>query len=194
MHTFSEQESLAVIREMLHKSRKNTKDSAIYYLIWGWVILFSVIIEYILIHFDYEWHYMVWILSSIVGITASIWSSHKQKKINQTTTHFDKAMVSVWSGFGMLMAILIMGGLTMGLSWGEIYVGMIALVGSTTFVSGKILEFTPIQYGGLASFGLSFLTLFLGWYEDFPTMLLCIGLAMILSNLIPGYILKRKVS
>lgn len=194
MHTFSEQESLAVILEMLHKSRKNTKDSAIYHLIWGWVILISVIIEYILIQIDYEWHFAIWILSSIVGVGASIRAGRQQKKINQTTTHFDKAMVSVWSGFGMLMAILIMGGLTMGLSWGEIYVGMIALVGSTTFVSGKILEFAPIQYGGLASFALSFLTLFLGWYQHFPTMLLCIGLAMIFSNLIPGYILKRKIS
>jgi len=194
MHTFSEQESLAVIQEMLAKSRKNTKDSSSYYLIWGWVILVSVIIEYILIQLDFEWHPAIWMISPFIGLAASLLTTRKMKKIRKTTTHFDRAMVSIWSGFGLLMILLMIRGVVIGISWAQIYLGIIALIGTTTFVSGKILEFRPLQVGGLATYVLCFVALSLGWTEDFPTMLLCIGVAMICSNLIPGYMLKRTIS
>jgi hypothetical protein len=67
------------------------------------------------------------------------------------------------------------------------------LYGLGTFISGGILKFKPLVFGGIASFVLVALTVFIpALSESFNGALLMLAASIIVSYLIPGYMLKRS--
>ncbi|HRB68199.1 MAG TPA: hypothetical protein PLO32_10445, partial [Chitinophagales bacterium] len=57
-----------------------------------------------------------------------------------------------------------------------------------TFVTGRIIQFKPLIIGGLICFGLSVLINFIDGAEQ----LLVLALSVVVSYLIPGFILRNE--
>ena len=65
---------------------------------------------------------------------------------------------------------------------------LILLYGIGTFITGRIIQFKPLIFGGLACFMLCVLIT----YVEGPEKLLILALSVLLSYIIPGILLKRE--
>lgn len=177
---------------MVDRSRKNLGDSAAYYLVWGWAVLAACLLEFIAIEFlNTSWHWLVWpVLMPAAAIVAFTKGRKHSKKGYRT--FIDSGMKSVWAGFGLFMLIILtLSATTIG--WVNGYMLVIALIGLGTFVSGGILKFKALRWGGVGSFILAVLpVLFPEQLANMQSMLVLLALSVLIAYLIPGYQLKSK--
>ena len=194
--TMTEQESLAVIKDMINSSKTNFKEQSFYYLMWGWLVVGAVIIEAILLSQNIIWHGVVWPIMGITGGIASGIYGAKNKKKAGYSTYTDRAMKFVWLGFIFYMFIVILLSATgkfgpKGMSTS--FQLIMGLYGLGTFISGGLLKFKPLIYGGVASFILVIITIvFSSFFASFNVILLMLAASVIVSYLIPGYMLKKS--
>jgi hypothetical protein len=192
----NEQESLAVIKEMINRSRTNFKEQSFYYLLWGWLVVGSVITEAILFNMGSVYHPIVWPIMGLVGgITSGIYGKKQGEKAGYMT-HIDRAMMFVWIGFVIYLVLVILmsaTGVFGAYGWNIAFVLIIGMYGLGTFISGGLLKFKPLIYGGIASFLIVVLTVLMpSLVADFNGALIMLAASIIVSYLIPGYMLKRS--
>ncbi len=182
----SEQESLQIIRQMVDKAKGNVGDDAIFYLLWGWLVLSASIIHFTLNYLGSPYFWAVWpVLMTIGGIASGIIGAKKSKK-QPTRGYIDKLMGYLWGGFVITLLIVLLQARLIG--WNYAYAIMISLYGLATFISGGVLNFKPLIYGGISAWILSIIS----FYVPMNWVVLLVGLSMITSYLIPGYMLKNK--
>lgn len=185
----TEQESLVLIREMIDRARGEVREGGYFFLLWGWLAVAGCAI-----------HYGLWdligpaqgaITWAAVGLIGGVgtWIGIRRKKFRQRRASIAGESISlVWIAVGALLLILTGLGLARVMSFQEIYPMYIFLYGIGTFVTGGILSFRPLQIGALICWGLGIAA----FYVDFKEQLLVIGVAIIVSYLIPGYLLNRS--
>jgi hypothetical protein len=184
----TEKESLQIIQEMISTSKGKIKDNSFFYLLWGWLVLVASLSNYFLLQINYEYAFIPWpILMTIGGIASGIAGYRLGKKANVITV-IDKAMMYLWWGFLVLILIvLIMTGVNK-MPWQSTYPLIISLYGFGTFVSGGILKFKPLLLGGVACWIIAIVAFFVSP----ENVLLLTALSIVVSYLIPGYMLKYK--
>ncbi len=182
----TEQESLQIIKKMVDKAKGNVGDDAIFYLLWGWLVLSASIIHFTLNYIGNPYFWSVWpVLMTIGGIASGIIGANKAKK-QPTRGYIDKLMGYLWGGFIITLLIVLSQARIFG--WNYAYAIMISLYGLATFISGGVLNFKPLIYGGISAWILSIIS----FYVPMNWVVLLVGLSMITSYLIPGYMLKNK--
>ena len=129
------------------------------------------------------------------GITSGIYGRKQGKKAGHKT-HIDRAMMYVWLGFifYLLVVLLLSASGKFGpQGWNTSFVLIMGLYGLGTFISGGLLKFKPLIYGGVASFILVAITIFVPTLvASFNGALLMLAASIVVSYLIPGYMLKRS--
>ncbi len=186
--TFTEQDSLRVITEMIENSKAKIRDNGFFYLLWGWLVLIASLSNFILLIIDYDKAWLPWpILMTGGGIASGIAGYRLGKRI-KVRTFFDTAMIYLWYGFLATIFIILFAAAKGNLSWVVTNALIIALYGLGTFVSGGILNFKPLIWGGIFSWILAIVTLFI---PDLYS-LLAVALSIVVAYLIPGYMLKSR--
>ncbi len=186
--TFTEQDSLRVITEMIENSKAKIRDNGFFYLLWGWLVLIASLSNFILLIIDYDKAWLPWpILMFGGGIVSGIAGYRLGKRI-KVRTFFDTAMIYLWYGFLATIFIILFAAAKGNLSWVVTNALIIALYGLGTFVSGGILNFKPLIWGGIFSWILAIVTLFI---PDLYS-LLAVALSIVVAYLIPGYMLKSR--
>lgn len=194
MNTIEQAQQLKTIADMLERTRYNIRSNSIFYLIWGWLVLLSVLIEYILLtQFNSPYHFMVWIISMpLAGVSSSL-AGRKHRLKQKHTSLMDSVMKFLW--IGITMGIFFSLAFSNVIGWTHSYVLIILFYGIGTFVSGGVLKFKPLTIGGILSIVLSFVIAFIpDLHKSFENVLLLLALSVTMSYLIPGYLLRSKVS
>jgi hypothetical protein len=174
-HTMTEQESLAVIKEMINRSRTNFKDQSFFYLMWGWLVVASLIVEAYLFNIGSPLHPIVWPIMGIGGGIASGIYGKKQGEKAGYSTPIDRIMMFVWVGFVIYLFLVLLNAPKFG-----------------TFISGGILKFKPLIYGGIASFVLVVAAALVpNLITSFNHAMIFLAISIVCSYLIPGYMLKN---
>lgn len=185
---FNEQDSLRVIHEMIENSKAKISDNGFFYLLWGWLVLIASLSNFILLKIGFEQAWLPWPIMMIGGGIVSGIAGYRIGKKAKVCTFFDKATIYLWLGFVVtLMIILVTAGFGR-LSWEVTNTLIIALYGLGTFVSGGILKFKPLIFGGIFCWIISLITLFMPELYS----LLMVALSIIVAYLIPGYMLKAR--
>ncbi len=192
----NEKESLAVIKEMIDRSRTNFKEQSFYYLLWGWLVVAAVLVQALLFNQGSPYHWIVWpIMGFAGGITSGIYGKKQGKKAGYST-HIDRAMMFVWVGFVIYLALVLLLSSTGAFGprgWNISFILIMGLYGLGTFISGGLLKFKPLIIGGIGSFVLvALVALIPSLVADFNGALIMLAASIIVSYLIPGYILKRS--
>jgi hypothetical protein len=183
---FSPDESLKLIQAMIGKAKSEFTDNAFYFLMWGWLVLASALLQYVLfVWIKVNWHYMAWLLI-VPAIVYTIFRSTRDASKRKVTTYIDESIGALWQGIGIsfnaLMAIFFI------IGWQQAYPFFILMYGIGTFISGGIIRFKPLQVGGALCWVLAVLTALLPYAEQ----ILMLALAILISYLIPGYLLKKQ--
>ena len=184
---FTPQESLRLIQSMINKTKQNMSDKSIYYLVWGWITFIACTAQFVLKHiYNYEKHYLVWWLI-VVGIIFSLWYSYKQEKSQKIKTYVGDSIKYLWIGMGIAYFVLSM--ILSKYGWDKIvFPFFIMLYGLGTFISGNIIQFRPLVIGGIIASGLAIGAA----YVEYDYQMLFAAAAILLSYIIPAYMLRYK--
>ncbi|UTW62760.1 hypothetical protein KFE98_00985 [bacterium SCSIO 12741] len=181
----TEQESLQIITTMIDKAKGKVGEDSIFYLLWGWSVLIGSVLHFLLMNIQYDKPWIPWaILMPATSIAAGIIGSRRAKK-KSTRGYIDRLMGYLWGAFVVTLLIVLASSPFIG--WMKAYSLMISLYGLATFVSGGVLQFRPLIIGGISAWVISVVSFFLP--EQW--VVLAVGLSMITSYLIPGYLLKK---
>ncbi len=183
---FNEKEAIAVIQQMVNTGRRNIKQDAVFFLIWGWVILAGCLIHYISLVIQYHQGVYIWPVVIAIGIITSFYTGWQQGKKARSTSYVDRMNRYLWLGSLAPFAIAVSIGLIY--DWFYAYPVFAAIIGWGSFISGGLLKFKPLVWGGVAAWIIAVLLLiFTG-----PEILLLMAAAILSSYLIPGHLMMRQ--
>jgi hypothetical protein len=180
------EESLKIITDMINTTKGNISQSSFHLLFWGWLIFACSLSEYLLLKFtSFASPWYVWFLV-VPGVFVSlIYGGIKGRKAK---FHTYADMLSMWTWLGFLVAATILFILLKN-RLDSVPPFILLLAGFPTFVSGFIIKFKPVIFGGVSMWILSLVAYFAG-----PNIApLAVPVAMLTGYLIPGYMLKSKV-
>lgn len=183
---FSEKEALSVIQEMVNVSQRNFKQDAKHLLWWGWLIFAAAVIHILFLYVEIQQGYFIWAVALIVGFSGSFYMGWKEKREANSRSYIDRVSNYLWIGSMAPLAITLGLGTIHG--WTYAYPIFMAIYGWGTFVNGKLLKFVPLVWGGIGAWIIGFATLFVGEQWLLPML----ALAVLVSYLIPGHMLKNS--
>ncbi|TND09114.1 MAG: hypothetical protein FD123_1517 [Bacteroidetes bacterium] len=184
----NEQASLALINRMINSAQQGVSDNGFYFLLWGWLVFAAAMGNWTLIHvFPTELNWLPWaILMPLGGIVSGIygWKVERKKKVK---TYADEVMDYVAAAFLIaLFSVLFV--FSWKLGWATTYPFIMIIYGIWLFVSGGVLKFRPLIYGGLINFACAIGSLWIHSYH----MILVLAFAVLAGYIIPGHLLKAK--
>ncbi len=185
--SFSPEESLQLIQSMINTTKNKFSDNSFYFLFWGWLVFICCIVQFILLKtYNYSYHYIVWLTMPIAGIISVLYGKNQSKKI-KVKTFIDSATDYVWMALSIAFVITTFINFSTG-NWQNAWSSYILLYAIGTFITGLFLKFKPLIWGGCINFLIALISVKL----DFHFQLLAGALAILISYIIPGYLLRAS--
>jgi hypothetical protein len=179
--------SLMLIESMIKTAKNRFSDNGHLYLLWGWVVLICSVGHFAAIQWNLfghpEW---IWGLTWVALLYQTVYLIRLKKKI-RVSTYTDDILKAIWMvfvGCGLLLAVVV-GRLG---DWNTMYPLILMLYGIPTILSGTVLRFKPLVWGGIICWMLCMVSVFLPLRYN----LLMVSLAVIAAWIIPGYMMKQK--
>lgn len=184
---FSPQQSLQVIHSMIEKAKDSVADKSYYFLLWGWLVLVAALIQFVLkVIVRTELHPVAWNLMW-AGLILSVWHGRKEKGRRKVKSYVDDSIRYLWTGIGITQGMIIFIFAQHG-DWQNSYTFFILLYSIGCFVTGRILKFQPLVWGAVAGWALAILSTF----TSYDYNILVLALAILVSYIIPGYLLRKE--
>jgi hypothetical protein len=184
---FSPKDSLLLIDSMINQAKNRFSENGFLYLLWGWLILFCSLGQFIFMQLQLFKHpELIW-MSTWLAVIFQVIYLVKTKKKEVVKTYSENIINYIWISFGISMFLL---SFILGKSngWEKIYPLFLMLYGTPTFLSGVVMQFKPLKIGGIACWLLAAASMFV-----LPIYgLLFLAAAMIAAWIVPGYLLRKK--
>lgn len=179
------EQSLALITSMISQAKGNMKKSSFYFLLWGWTIVVANLGVYVLMKFtSFPNPHLMFAITIPMAIISIIYGI-RQEKTSVSTTHLDQVNKWIWIGFGI--NCFVFAAFAKQIGW-MVNPVIIVLCAMPTFVTGIMLRFKPLMYGGIVFWVLG-AVIFLVSRED---QHLISAVAVALGYLVPGYMLRKS--
>lgn len=183
----NEQDSLQIISQMIQQARNKLTENGHLYLLWGWSILVVTVVHFVLsFYVPYQQATRVWALTLLPWVYMMVYQQRRQQKAT-VKSYTDELSAFIWIAFAVLMLLM---GFILGRQqdYGAMYPMALVAYGMPTFLSGKLLRFNPLIWGGIACWAFAIPCL----YTPIPYQVLWISLAVIVAWLVPGYALQHR--
>lgn len=212
---FNEQESLALITEMIQKAKSNFHESGTSAILWGVLIGICGLVSYAQLEWDFSIGFNIWYLA-MVAVLPQVWISVRESRRKVVRSHRAFATDMVWIVYAVSIVSLILYNnvvpsvsekmfaddnlqlLSRNTLTGEISEWHIILPSLTsvyliiyafpTLATGLICDIRPMVWGAMACYAFFLVSLFTPYKYD----MLLSGLAAIGNWLIPGLILRKS--
>ncbi len=183
----SPEESLQVIQTMINKTKDAVADDSFYFLLWGWLVFGCCIGQYVLkLYCNYPHHSAVWFLMPVGGVISWLYGA-KQSGKQKVKSFVNECLEYLWMALAISFIVLVIINVGSG-AWQTAFTYYILLYAIGTFVSGSLIRFKPLVYGGLINFVLAAVSI----RFSFDNQLLVGALAILISYIIPGHMLRAK--
>jgi hypothetical protein len=110
----------------------------------------------------------------------------RHKKRERVKTFISEANGYVWVIIGF--SYFVLGFVFSKIGWQYSFPFYIMLYGIGTYISGSLIKFKPMKFGGLACFVL----VAVSPYLDYPFQILMSAFAILISYIIPGHLLRNQ--
>jgi hypothetical protein len=181
----SPEESLRVIQTMIDRTRTSVADNSFYFLLWGWLVFAAALLQYILaVYVRTPLNGEAWNLM-LIGFIVSVVRGAKQRP-KRVRTYVDEGLKNIWICIVVLQILIVLIFLKRG-DWEDSYTFFVLSYSTGCFLTGRLLRFTPLVWGAVGSWAIALLTA----YVDTPTNMLLTAAAVLVSYIIPGYLLRR---
>jgi hypothetical protein len=203
----SEQESLALITQMINKAKNSYHDTGIGAMMWGAVIAICSLVRVSEIHFDFRLPFDIYLLT-LAAIIPQVYLSVKESKERKVKSYDDPYMNYIWLGFGICIFLLIHISNNIFSEWGS-WAGkfkeatgttatplfyefisplFLMLYGLPTFITGAACKFKPMLWGGLFCWLCCIITV----YTPIKIDLLLTALSALAAWFIPGVLMEKE--
>ena len=200
---FSEKDSLNLITDMINKAKQSFHDSGVGPIMWGTVVMFCSLVTYAKFKFDFVLLFDIWLLT-LLAIIPQIIISYKSKKSQKARSYNDIAMDYIWITFGISLFLLIHANsgiaknfqkdfgnyfTTSGFRFYDYTTSLFLIIyGIPTFISGGIMKFKPMIFGGIFCWVCSIAAV----YTPALTDLLLMAASAFFAWLLPGIIMNNR--
>ena len=183
----SAEQSLQLIQSMIQKAKHDVANNSFYLLLWGWLIFIAALLNFGLMKFTrFEQPYLAWNLVWI-GAIASIIKGIKDSKKIAVKTFVGETMKI----FGISQGILYFG-LAFFFAkydlWTVAFPLYILVYAVTCFFMGALMQFPLLKWTGLLCLPIMVIAV----YVSFEWQMLLMASAILISYIIPGYVLSVK--
>ncbi len=183
-----EQQSLKLIREMIENAKARLEAGSFFYLLWGWLVFAGTLVHFALLYTHYAYPYIGWPVVMVAGGLGTAIGIRKSKERAKAKSFMASSIGFLWGGFSIMLVFILFSALLGKIDWAMANIFIIALYGLSVFTSGGIIRFRPLIIGGIASWAIAAGSLFIAPQYTF----LSIALSILVSYLIPGYLLRNK--
>ena len=185
MEKLSQEDSMALITRMIATAKGNVGQGAFQILLWGWVTVIISLSHFLLIMFQVTEHpEFVWLLMIPTLVVSMVVGFKKGQK---ATVRTPLDYIYKWTWFGFMITFGIMYYFVFG-TWELLSPIILLLAGYATFLSGKIIKFKPMVYGGVSLWIWALVAYWVGPYYA----LLITSIAITTGYIIPGTMLQRR--
>ncbi|MDR2804027.1 MAG: hypothetical protein LBB85_00065 [Dysgonamonadaceae bacterium] len=199
---FTEQQSLALINEMIAQARTNLQKGSGNPMVFNGLIvsllaLVNVALAFVLPHPNQS--FWIWALM-IPGAITSRMIANKVSNQSKVKTHIDAIIRSVWSGFacsvGLLLALIFL--LGFGKKMDDVFFlinpGIILLTGLAEFITAKACRCKPYLFGAYIMWLGALLCVLVLWFTTEPVIaqFFILAVCMIAGFVIPGYRINKR--
>ena len=182
------EQQLNLIETTLAKTRENLSHYSFDFLFWGWLIFCTALLNFIGLNYTELGvkSYFIWGVSPLLGgLFVAIYHS-KQSRVKTNKTHFQFFMQPLRIVIGSVMILFSLSSFFVPIK--PLFFFPV-LAGIGTLVSGLVLRFRLLIFGGVLLLLFPFIALQL---SDSWNMLLY-GLVVFVSFALPGYALRKAV-
>lgn len=178
------EESFQIIKSMIETEKARFNENGFVYLFWGWLAIFCATLEYVLMFSGIHQHYYVWFTMVLGGIFIGFYFRNKKGSTPMPLT--GRVLAYIWTFIGLNVFIF---AFLFPITAGSLLLFFIlAMIGIGTIISGALIRFSWLTYGGIICNILAFVTIF-----SKPVYWGVISIvAIIFADLIPGYMLRAK--
>jgi uncharacterized protein with PQ loop repeat len=200
----TEQESLRLISQMISKAKNSFHDTGIGPMLWGSVIALCSLVTFARLQFEFKLPFDIWLLT-LVAILPQIIITYREKKMRRVKSYNDEAIDYIWLGFGISIFLISHINAVFINKMVEIYKvydaatgkwpdfglsnfsssSMLLLYGLPTVITGAIMKFKPMLWGGIACWACCIISV----YTPMKTDMLLTAFAAVVMWLVPGIIL-----
>jgi len=200
---FTEQESLAVINEMIDQARNNVQKGSANSMIYnGYAVAIVAVLDFILLYLLPESYKnsanWIWLLM----IPSSFISRYVQSRVDRSAivkTQIDRIIHSLWNGFAISVAVLLSILFSMSLvynTWhyfAAITPTIMIMVALAEFGVAKACRFKPFLWGAIGFWAGALFCVFFTFFvlKNGSIQLLVLAVCMIWGFVIPGYKLNK---
>lgn len=177
------EESLLLIRSMIATTMNTLGDSSHYFLLWGWAVFIGCLLQYVLMSVHYPHHYYAWFITPLALIFHAAFIIQDRKK-ERVKTFISEANGYLWTVIGL--SFFVMSFIFSKIGWQYCFPFYILIYGIGTFVSGSLIKFKPLIIGGIINLLLAIITVYL----PYDIQMLMTALAILISYIIPGHLLR----
>jgi hypothetical protein len=183
----SAQQSLEIITAMIHQAKGNVSSNSFYFLLWGWTIAIANLGVFIMNRYTEVARPEIIFSITIVSAIISAIHGARQSKRASVSTILDAVNMWMWIGYAITcFTIVAFGNKT---NW-QINPILITMASVPTFVTGLMLRFKPLMYGGAALWIFGIVLFIIPGDLQF----LIAAIAITAGYLVPGYMLKKTVN
>jgi len=181
----SAQQSLDIITAMIRQAKGNVTSNSFYLSLWGWTIVIANMGVFLMMRYtsiaDPTIIFSITILSAIVSVIHGA----RQSKRATSKTILDVVNTWTWVGYAITCFTIVVFGSK--IHW-QINPILITMASAPTFVTGIMLRFKPLMFGG-AALWISGIILFM-IPGEFQFLVAAIAIAA--GYLVPGYLLRKS--
>jgi len=183
---FSPEESLQIIQNMIDKAKDSVADKSFYFLLWGWLVFIGALLQYTLkVIVRSEAHPIAWNIM-FLGFIISIFHGVKEKS-RKVKTYVDETLRNIWICIIITQTLIVFIFMRKG-GWENCYTFFILLYSIGCFLTGRTLKFPPLIWGAVTCWALVIISTF----ADYDTNILLMAAAILVSYIIPGYLLRKE--
>jgi hypothetical protein len=189
---FTPEESLQLISQIIAKTRRNIKIASFFFILWGWVTVIASLTCFFLIRYLVSTQqckyinigaWMAWLVPVFIGFIITMAHLKKMDKFEKVKSQIGSIIKVLW--YSNAAAIIIGCFISYKLNFYPAPIVLI-IIGLSTFVTGYIIKFKPLIYGGTIFWLAGILSVFI--QSDYQLLLTAVSI--IAGYLVPGYMLK----
>jgi len=186
-HTIDPVESLGIISDAILRTRENIKQNSYPFLLWGWLVASASFLFFILAKFTpFEYYFLPFPIFAAIGVVATI-VFYKKRLMPTTQTYLQYFLSRLWMILGLSFFLTVFVSVQQGLAP---FAFTLIIAGIGTLVSGMIMKFRPLIWGGILFFVASIFCVFVA--NDLKVLVH--GMAIVAGYIVPGYLLRGSNS
>lgn len=183
--TLTPNESLDIINQMVEQARFNFSKNSAFFIIWAVLLIGAALYQFVAQQTQFTQLFWIgWPIAGLVGgIISSIYGNRIEKQQGHRT-HLDRMYSSIWMIYLVTLVMMLV-----ALVYNHLEPSgyIMLLTGLPTVLTGRLLKFTPLVYGGISLWIFGLITLFV--LPQFGALLFIAS--MITGYLIPGLMMRN---